>query len=202
MSTSALARDIIVSIGAAFTTGVAISGVYQWRTELKGRAKLDLATRLGKSASRFEALLNDLRTPIWGQWADKQTAAKSIKPLHETYVELMEGKWEAQILMSKGICDLIKSVAMDYGKLWVALNEHLDQLDNPDTGPSTPENLEEGRERRRWLYGSPGDDKEESLRKRVSQLTEALRKVIRSGSKTDFPILFRPRSGKVGQLKS
>ena len=183
MSTSALARDIIVSIGAAFAAGAAIYGVGQWRAELKGRAKLDLVTRLGKSASRFEALLNDLRTPIGGQWADWQTAAESIKPLHETYVELMEGKWEAQILMSKGTCDLIESIAKDYRKLRVALNEDLYQREHSDTVPTTPADLEEDRERRKLLYGGPGDDKAESLRERVSQLIEALRKEIASGSK-------------------
>ena len=183
MSTSTFARDIIVSIAAAFTAGAAIYGVGQWRAELKGRAKLDLATRLGKSALLFEALLNDLRTSIWDQWADRQTAAKSIKQLHEPYVELMKGEYEAQILMSKGTCDLIESVAKNYSKLWMALNEHLDQLDNTDTVPGTQEDSERARERTKWLYGSPDDDKAKSLRKRVSQLIEALRGEIPSGSK-------------------
>jgi len=184
MSTSALARDIIVSIGTAFTAGVAICGVRQWRAELKGRAKLDLATRLGKSASRFEALLNDLRTPIGRKWANQQTAEESITPLRETYVKLMEGKWEAQILMSKGTCDLIESIAKDYRKLVVALNEHLDQRDNPDTVPGTQEDSERARERTKRLYGGPVDEKSKSLRKRVSQLIEALREEIPSGSKS------------------
>jgi len=52
MSTSALARDIIVSIGAAFAAGAAIYGVGQWRAELKGGARLDLATRLGRLATK------------------------------------------------------------------------------------------------------------------------------------------------------
>ena len=183
MSTITLARDIIVSIGTVFAAGAAIYGVGQWRAEIKGKAKLDLATRLGKRASLFEALLSGLRMPIGKQWVDRQTAAESIKPLHETYVKLMEGKWEAQILMSKETCDLIESIAKDYRKLREALNDDLYQREHPDTMPTTPADLEETRERIRMLYGGPVDDKAESLRVRVSQLTEALRKEIRSGLK-------------------
>ncbi len=183
MNKITLARDIIVSIGAALAAGAAMYGIGQWRAEIKGRAKVDLATRLGKSASRFEALLGDLRSPIGIQWNKWESATQSLKPLHGTYVELMEGKWEAQILMRKAISDLLESIAESYRKLREAVEEHFYRLEHPDRVPDSEQEGRRERERLLWMYGGPEDDKARILEEQVKQLVVELRKEIGSESK-------------------
>ena len=180
MSISAFARDILISVGAFATGAAAVYGVGSWRAELKGRAKLDLATRLGKTASRFEALLGDLRSITATHWNTWESSMESIKPLHETYVQLMEGKWEAQILMSKGISELLESIAVRYRQLRKAVEEHFFRLKHPDMVPYTKEDIVKKRELMSWLYGGPGDEKAKELKQLVKQLAAELRKGIGS----------------------
>ena len=181
-----LARDIIVSIGAALAAGAAIYGVGQWRAELKGRVKVGLATRLGKFASRFEAIFSDLRASPGDPWEDRKTAGESRKPLHETYVELMEAKWEAEIVMSKGICELIESIAEEYRVLRRALHEHFFQQEHPEIVTTTPEDLKESRERTKLMYGRLDDEKGKALKGLGNQLKEELRREVSPGYRLKY----------------
>ena len=182
MSISAFARDILISVGAFATGAAAVYGVGSWRAELKGRAKQDLATRLGKTASRFEDLLEDLRSPTGTHWNKWESGIESIKPLHETYIQLMEGKWEAQILMSKGISELLQSIAVRYRQLRTAAEEHFFRLEHPERVPDTKEELVKERERILWIYGGPEDEKAKALKQQLKQLMAELRKEIGSRS--------------------
>ena len=156
-------------------------GVGQWRAELRGRVKLGLSTRLGKSASRFEAIFRDLRASLGDPWEDRKTAAESIKPLHETYVGLMEAKWEAEIVMSNGIYELIESIAKEYRALRAAIDDHFYQREHPDSVTRTPEDLIEDRERTKLMYGDPDDDKGKALKGLVNQLKEELKRELSPG---------------------
>ena len=182
MSISAFARDILISVGAFATGAAAVYGVGSWRAELKGRAKLDLATRLGKTASRFECLLGDLRFVTAAHWDTWKSSMEITKPLHETYIQLMEDKWEAQILMSNGISELLESIAVRYRQLMAAVEEHFFRREHPDMMPDTKEDIVKEHELMSWLYGGPRDEKAKELKSLLKQLIAELRKEIGSRS--------------------
>jgi len=180
MSTSAFARDILISVSAFATGAAAVYGVRSWRAELKGQAKQHLAIRLGKTASRFEALLGALRSITATHWSTWESSMESIKPLHETYIQLMEGKYEAQILMSKGISELLESIAENYGQLREAIKEYFVQLEHQGIMPHSEEGVMEMNDPWRWLYDGAGDKKATDLKQSLKQLIAELRKEIGS----------------------
>jgi len=103
---------------------------------------------------------------------------ESIKPLHEKYIQLMEGKWEAQILMSNGISELLESIAVRYRQLRTVAEEHFFRRAHPARVPDTKEDIVKDREAMSWLYGGPGDEKAEELKQLLKQLIAELRKEI------------------------
>ena len=149
-----------------------------------GAAKLDLARQLVKCSSRFLLIYDDVRKPMGSGWKDWKSSLRHFEPLREATVDLLDGKWEAELLMDSEVCKLIDKIikrftrlrlaAMEYHELQRKMAEHPDAITEEDTRNE--------HRYRRLMYGTDEADSTE-LESLVSEFKAVLKKEAKPDSK-------------------
>ena len=68
--------DILVGLSAIAVVALGYTGLQQWKRELKGRSKFELARRIALNAFDYRDRFNDARNMFTfpGEWADRARA--------------------------------------------------------------------------------------------------------------------------------
>jgi hypothetical protein len=174
---------------------LAFIGINQWRTELKGKAKYELARRVVTLAFQFQDGLDMARDSFTypGEWAERTSNDNEARnetniqneyyarrtrltPLMQTALELHTVRWEVEIIFGKDVAQLIQVLEVIYrdldGALWLYFESRLDQI----RGESSSEDM---RELKKQVYGFPGDVQSQAAHQAVENLVEKLKTHIR-----------------------
>jgi len=134
-------KDIVVSVAAIFTAGVAYRGISKWRSEEAGKADFDLARRVGKSVFRMRDVLADARRAMTFAYefpenydpADgpKQAAAWAhvfnarFEPVRECAIELQSLRNETEALWGGDILVNLNRLVRQATRLQVAMGAYV-----------------------------------------------------------------------------
>jgi hypothetical protein len=191
--------DIVVAVAAII---VAVSGLYgllQWKRELKGKQKFELARRIAINAFEFRDRFHFARSPLTfgSESADRPRApdetreaasvsdewfarGKRMEALRNTARLLHEASWEASILLDQDIPGLIQPLETSLRDLWVSFQTHFQSLLMNAKRPNAPAlDADRLEEHYRRVYGMPDDDVAKAVDAAVENLVERVRDYVR-----------------------
>ncbi|MDA8002092.1 MAG: hypothetical protein MPL62_12490, partial [Alphaproteobacteria bacterium] len=98
----AIARDIIISVAAIFTAGVAASGLHRWKSELVGKKNFEVARALVRAALKVRDVIAACRAPgSAGEYPENYELTMPLnqkehaKALRHVYENRLKRMWAA-----------------------------------------------------------------------------------------------------------
>jgi hypothetical protein len=138
-----LAKDIAGLLASIVIAAVAIYGVSQWRREMRGRARFDVAKKMAYEAFSFRDHYNRARGLFTHysesadreklpeeekeetHWRDEHYARRRrIQPLQEALRNLYQSSWEAGIIFDECLTGLIQPFEDKFMELLVAIDTY------------------------------------------------------------------------------
>jgi hypothetical protein len=191
--------DIIVGLSAILVSIAAVVGLTQWRSELKGKARLDVARRLTILAYQFRDQYLSARSMVtFGQESlerevlPSETANEAryrneyfarmnrLRLLQGTMRELQQAAWEAEVVFETDVEGLVNPLAKSFNDLWVALDTYFGHHIERARIGSSPDASDAGwlREYHRTIYGHAEDEHAKSVVENVKNLVQQIRAVV------------------------
>jgi hypothetical protein len=192
-------KDICLALSAIFVAGSAVYGVRQWKIELRGRARHELAIKAGVLALQFKQEFAVARGPYSSRDEAKDRIAeldespglaavldeshirfKRLMRTSESLKALNRAGWEATVLgidIENHIEELNRVYGSLYSDLLVFFEEKVRQVKQ---GPSAPLGLphEELYELRTRIYHPGGDELSQQVDTAVNEIKSCLKKYI------------------------
>lgn len=122
---------------------IGLVGLRQWRAELTGKTKFDIARKMAILAFQYRDEYKRARNPftfpeesLGRQKGENETAdeanildeyfarRKRLSPLQETLRQLYEASWEAEILLDKNINKVIAPLEDSFKELFAAMETY------------------------------------------------------------------------------
>jgi hypothetical protein len=187
--------DILLGVAAI----VGIWGLWEWRRELIGKTKFDVARRLTLLALQFRDEFHGARRvfTLAGESAEREVGtaehpsetrvadeyfsrSRRLLLLQETLRKLLEAGWEAEIILSEENADLVRPFDDAFRELFVAMGYFFEEemrlaKGGSPTGPSA----EKHRELRKVIYGLSDDPTGKTVDETVDRLKKRMRKYVR-----------------------
>jgi hypothetical protein len=132
-------------LGTVVLVGLALKGLNQWRAQLQGTTRYDLARRLAMLTLQFENEFSQARSPftfpsesagrpkvegesesIAGTNNEYYARLQRLKPLSETMQKLTEAGWEAEIILGEDAPQFIQPFEECYRELAVGIRAHFE----------------------------------------------------------------------------
>jgi hypothetical protein len=187
--------EILVGVAAV----IGISSFWQWRREMVGKTRYELARKIVSLALKYEQQINEARNPMgYSNEADGRECSenetegeksilneqyarwKRLQPIQETIRELQEVTWEAELLFQQDEIEQIHSMLKPYNTLAIAYQMYfrvsLLQEKHPYRHNEYP--AEKLDEYQNVVYGVPEDDFSRSLGEVVTKLKSKLKRYI------------------------
>jgi hypothetical protein len=191
---------LISGIATCFLFVVAIIGINQWREQLKGTNRYNIARQLALLAFQFKDDFDRARFPLTysqesagrprqenetRQEADAKdeyyARAARLQSLHETYQKMRVANWEAELTLGKELAKYMAPLVKEYSDYRTAFDRHfwlrLNDVRRPPEVEFNPDEIREREELRRKVYFSIGDN--DPLNEPVKSLVEYLQKSLR-----------------------
>jgi len=199
---SSLFKDIFLGLSAITVAVVGIIGLTTWKSQLKGKARFDVARTIMRSAFALRKDFESVRFPVslsvesadrikrpdepegQSQVLDEWHARrKRLRPLDEHLHELQEAGWEAEaILDADASVKVSKSIAGlrgSYGGLVTALDTLCQERLDIAAGKTVPANRHSYiRDLSQEVYSRSGDDFSERIDEHVESLASTLKRYI------------------------
>jgi len=190
--------DMFVGISALTVAVLGIVGLYQWKRELTGKIKIDVARAMAKKALQFRDEAKSTRSPFTfsGESAERERDEnESLDKTHlldefyarrnrlillqETLRELYELSWEAEILIDGKIANHLVPLEKIFRELFASTEAYFQtNLERVDRAkPADPE--EWIMEHYQRIYGTSDDDFSKSIDAAVNNLNEELKAIIK-----------------------
>jgi hypothetical protein len=135
--------ETIVGISAIAVAIFAFIGLRQWKIQLAGRTKFEVAKKMAALTFEFRDKYKYARTPMTfpGESSERQVAEnetreetdllneyfarkKRLVPLQDILRKLYETNWEAEIILDKDIGKLIKPLDMAFSELYASIESY------------------------------------------------------------------------------
>ena len=182
--------DICVGLSALIVAVVSLLGLRQWRAELKGRAKFDLARQLSKTAIQFRNEARRVRDPVIYPQEKRERSKQAseererliqlldeyfvrrnrLEPLQSSLERLNELGREAEVLLEEQIGEQIAAVNKWYKDLESAIDIYFRALIR---GRSFEGN--DLQEQRQIVYGTEDDEHTQRLYEIIGDLIKTLK---------------------------
>lgn len=104
MEAVTIVKDIILSIAAVFTVGIAVYGIRSWSRELRGKTSFEVARQLLKSAYKLRDAISSARARFisagefpegYGKALAHQSSKEEAEAFHNVYKNRWEPIWDA-----------------------------------------------------------------------------------------------------------
>jgi|GEM_PF-1728945 len=191
--------DIVVGLSAIAVASIGFIGLQQWKRELKGKSKFDLARRIALNAFDFRDRFHAARNifTFAGESADRTRApdethdvaavldewharAKRMEALRNAGRLLHEASWEVSVLLDEDIIGLFQPLEDTLRDLSVSFHTYFQsQLMNANRSRPLDDNMAWLEEHHRRVYGSPEDEIAKSLDAAVERLAQRIKQYIR-----------------------
>lgn len=135
--------NALVGLSALAVAIIGLIGLRQWRAELTGKTKFDIARKMAILAFQYRDEYKRARNPFTfsGESSERQKAEnetadetnildeyfarkKRIAPLQETLRQLYEASWEAEILLDKNISKAISPLEDSFKELFASMETY------------------------------------------------------------------------------
>jgi hypothetical protein len=135
--------EIIVGISAIGVAVFAFIGLQQWKIQLTGRTKFEVARKMAVLAFEFRDEYKRARSPMTlsGESSERQVAESEtleetnllneyfahrnrLRPLQDTLRKLYETSWEAEIILDKDIGKFIKPLEKAFSELYASIESY------------------------------------------------------------------------------
>ena len=191
-----IASDICVGISALIVAIVGILGLRQWKAELKGRTKFELARQLAKAAIQFRDEVNRARDPVIYPEEQRQRS-KQVSGERERLIQLLDEYFvrrkrlvllrssleklnelgrEAEVILEERVGEQVAAVNECYNDLQSAVDKYFQALIH-----APGHRLEDNdwlQAQRKVVYGSGDDDYTQRLHKIIRDLTDTLKRYM------------------------
>ena len=195
-------RDLLLALSAVAVAFLAWLGLKTWRKELTGRAKFEIARSMMHSGVELKARFEWVRHPFTQiyEWrervpADKETEAeaqqlnewyakaKRLNLLVESLNKVVEGEWEAGILLDESstitVKEAVQSYRASYADLSSAISTYFEiRCDEVRTG-ELYNNQEWLRGLHKIIYSASNDDYSKKVNSATDKLSSALKQYVR-----------------------
>lgn len=187
--------NLAVGVSAIFAAVLAFSGLRQWRAELVGRTRFDLARRIAKLAYQFQDQMHSARFPFTmpGEAANRERAEgespeltavedemfarfERLRPVRDTVRDLHEAGWEAEIALDPEVTRLIKRIEEVSVQARTAAYRHFGRARE---AAKNNQPLEEPTGGQRIVYGERNDEFGQVIDQAVDNLVHSLKTYIR-----------------------
>ncbi|MBA7656928.1 hypothetical protein ES703_64857 [subsurface metagenome] len=195
-------KDVFLGLSAVAVAIFAWLGLRTWRKELTGRAKFEFTRSMMHSCFELRAKFAGVRHPItklyeWAERvpADKETEAEA-QQLNEWYAKtqrlnlvieslnkIIEGEWEAKILLDESSIKLIEEAVQSYRESYADLSSAISTYfdithDEARTGEQY-QNQEWLRGLKKTIYSAPNDDFSKKVDDTTDKLSSALKQYVK-----------------------
>ena len=190
-----------VLIGAAAVAG--IIGLRQWRRELIGKTKFEIAHKIALLALQAQNEFSKARNPLTLGYEsaerpkhDNETPEikdvrdehfariMRLKPLSETLTKLEEASWEAELLLDGDIEASVEPLSTGYKKLYASIQSHFRARERLAERRSTIMGADEA-----WadnltliIYGTGDDEFSKPINNAITDLKSKLKQYLRYSS--------------------
>jgi hypothetical protein len=191
--------DIVVGLSAIAVAIIAGIGIYQWKRELTGRTKFEIAKRMaaliieyrdrykrarnfrtfpGESAGRIRSENETLaETELLNEYHARE---KRLEPLQETLRKLYETSWEAEVMIDAEVGELIKPLEATFAELFASTETYFKAMYkklNRPVGVDVNDDWLDIHHRR--IYGLPDDDISDSIDKVTRKIGDSLKSYLK-----------------------
>ena len=190
--------DIVVALSAIAVAVIGLPGLQQWKRELRGKSKFELARRIALYAFEFRDRFHSARNPYTfpGESADRARAhdetrevaevldewharGKRMEALRNTARLLHEASWEGSVLLEPDVKDLIEPLESSLRDLLVSFQTYF-QMQHMNA--SRPHNLAQDADwlevHHRRVSGMPEDPFAKDVDTAVENLVQRVRQYI------------------------
>jgi hypothetical protein len=141
--------NIFVGLSALAVAIIGFVGLRQWRAELTGRTKFEIARKIAVLAFQYRDEYKRARNPFTfpGEWSERQKAEnetieessvldeyfarrKRLSPLQEILRQMYEVSWEAEVLLDKNIGKSITPFEDSFKELFTSTEAYFHTLYN------------------------------------------------------------------------
>jgi len=191
--------DVVVGLSALVVSIAAVLGLFQWRSELKGKARLDMARRLALLAYQFRDQYMSARSMItfFQESSDREKLPSETKSetdyrneyyarinrvrlLQETMRELYQAAWEAEVIFNKNVEALIKPLANSFNELWIAVDTYFSRYIERASKEVTVDasDLSWLEKYQRTIYGHADDDHTKLVAESVMHFVQEIKVIV------------------------
>jgi hypothetical protein len=194
----AIASDILVGLSAIVVAILGIVGLRQWKAELKGKTKFDLARQLAKTAMQYRDEVKRARNPFTypgesierkkgedesreeTQTLDENFARRNrLVPLQKSLGILYELGWEAEVLLDEQVSEHITQLENVFRDLYAAIDAYFG-MSIRNLSRRQPIGDEEWLQRQfQIIYGPADDEFSQALDDLVNDFTKKLKNYMK-----------------------
>ena len=195
--------DIISNLAVAIAAIFGIVGLWQWRNELIGKIKFEVARKMMLLALQFRDEYGLARSPITyvGELAERKkddsetqnvsrildeyyAHSRRLIPLQDTLRKFYEVSWEAEVILSEKDAKLVQLFEKLFKDLYITIEMffemQLDQAKNSAFDTSANDvNFEQMKNWRHIIYGLRDDELSKLSNEAANTVKRQLKKYIR-----------------------
>lgn len=195
--------DIISNLAVAIAAIFGIVGLWQWRNELIGKIKFEVARKMMLLALQFRDEYGLARSPITyvGESAERKkddsetqnvsrildeyyAHSRRLIPLQDTLRKFYEVSWEAEVILSEKDAKLVQLFEKLFKDLYITIEMffemQLDQAKNSAFDTSANDvNFEQMKNWRHIIYGLRDDELSKLSNEAANTVKRQLKKYIR-----------------------
>jgi len=203
--------NIVVSVSAVVTAGVAVYGVRSWRKEMTGRARFEIARKLMFEAIKVREDFSWARFPLSSSEEyvgrpkaedespkvtmvlnDWHVRRRRTEALNADFRQLQSIAWEAEVVLDDNTGSDIRQLVLDlrgcYGELVTAIDYHFRERQREALGTALNTDPQWLDGLRKVVYSSSGDDFSKRVEETVARLGDVLKEfTLTGGSKPKNP---------------
>jgi hypothetical protein len=190
--------NIILAISAIVVSILGFIGLQQWKRELNGKSKYEIARELAKLAFKYRDSYNSARNlftyseestdrkkdeketeQIRFDLDEQYSRGKRVEQLYQIVSQIHEVGWEASILLDEKVTNYIKPIEETYRELLIAFRSYFRTQLMLARGTINPMEIDENHQKRNdIIYGTPDDEFGEKANIAVNTLVNELKKYI------------------------
>jgi len=195
--------DICVGLSALIVAIAAALGLSQWRSELKGKAQLEMARRLTLLAYTFrdqyisarsmftfpQESIDREKLPSEEQketnYRNEYFARRNrVRLLQDTMRELIQAAWEADVVFDRNVNveDLIEPLGKSFDELFDAVGTYFSRHIERTSKGASPDEYDSPwlKEHREIVYGHAEDKHAKAVTARAKYLVETIKSAVKS----------------------
>jgi hypothetical protein len=191
----------VTAITVIAATIIAYCGLRQWRAELTGKSRIELARKIALLGIRFKAAFEYARNPSTfahesearprepdedpersGILDSRFARLGRLEPPREIRQDLEQASWEADVILGDDLAEFIQPFQQAFGRLWIAVVRYYEihlKLTGAVPRISPTDILQREVQERTELFDTIYSVADDEFSQQISEATEALKRHLK-----------------------